>query len=189
VSVVEQLLDGAVGVLPTDTVYGLVCRAADPVAVKRLYNLKHREKKPGTVIAASIDQLVQLGLKARYLKAVAQYWPNPISIEMPSEPSLKYIDEGRGTFAVRIPNDLKTQGLLEKTGPLLTTSANLPGQPPANTIKEARAYFGDQVDFYQDGVDMSGHLSSTIIRVIDDAVEVFRQGAVKIDPQTGAIIK
>ncbi|HVU59881.1 MAG TPA: Sua5/YciO/YrdC/YwlC family protein, partial [Candidatus Saccharimonadales bacterium] len=49
---------GTVGVLPSDTVYGIMARAADREAVARLYRLKHREHKPGTVIAATIDQLV-----------------------------------------------------------------------------------------------------------------------------------
>jgi len=46
---------GAIGVIPTDTVYGVVCRAADAVAVKRLYALKQRAAKPGTVMAATIE--------------------------------------------------------------------------------------------------------------------------------------
>ena len=50
---VERLLRGGVGVMPTDTVYGLVARVADRPAVERLYTLKHREHKPGTVIAAN----------------------------------------------------------------------------------------------------------------------------------------
>ncbi len=50
------------GVLPTDTVYGLVARRLDQAAATRLYRLKKREQKPGTVIAASIDQLVELGI-------------------------------------------------------------------------------------------------------------------------------
>ena len=57
----------AMGVIPTDTVYGVVARAADEAAVARLYKLKHRDSKPGTVIAANIDQLVELGVKRRYL--------------------------------------------------------------------------------------------------------------------------
>jgi L-threonylcarbamoyladenylate synthase len=49
-SLVDLLNSGAVGILPTDTVYGLVCRAADAEAVTRLYALKSRDHKPGTVI-------------------------------------------------------------------------------------------------------------------------------------------
>ena len=63
---------GVVGIVPTDTIYGLAARATDESAVARLYHLKSREQKPGTVIAANIDQLTVLGVKRRYLKAVEQ---------------------------------------------------------------------------------------------------------------------
>lgn len=172
---------GSVGVIPTDTVYGVVACAADEASVRRLYAVKSRENKPGTVIAASITQLVALGIPRRYLKAVEQYWPGPVSVIVPSVPELKYLDAGKGTLAVRIPDDPSLIALLEQTGPLLTSSANQPGEAPATTVAEARGYFGDEVDFYIDGGDLRGCKPSTVIRVIDDAVEVVREGAVKIN--------
>gem|GEM_PF-6538624 len=45
--VIDLLKQGAFGVLPTDTVYGLVCLASNQATVKRLYNLKSRENKLG----------------------------------------------------------------------------------------------------------------------------------------------
>lgn len=170
---------GTVGILPTDTVYGLVARAADQAAVKRLYDLKSRELKPGTVIAASIDQLVNLGIKRRYLKAIEQFWPGAVSVEV--QHSISYLNQGTGRQAFRIPDDKQLLELLKRTGPLQTTSANLPGKPPANTVREAQQYFGSEVDFYVDGGDLSGRQPSTIVRVVDDAIEVLRQGAVQIE--------
>lgn len=178
---IDALKSGAVGVLPTDTVYGLVCRAADENAVKRLYKLKSREYKPGTVIAASIEQLIELGISARYLKPVAHFWPNPISIVVPCEPNFEYLHLGKQSLAVRVVTDSPLATLLRDIGPLLTSSSNQPGQPLANTLHEARAYFGDQVDFYVDGGDLSGRPASTIIQVIDDEIEVLRQGTVKFN--------
>ena len=174
---------GAVGVLPTDTVYGLVARAADQAAVGRLYELKLREGKPGTIIAASIDQLVELGIKYRYLKAVEQFWPGAVSVIIPcADPNLAYLHLGKQSLAVRIPGDDKLRKLLLRTGPLLTSSANHPGEPTAATIAKAEAYFAKLVDFYVDGGDLSEHQPSTIIRVVDDAIEVIRPGAVTINP-------
>jgi L-threonylcarbamoyladenylate synthase len=175
----QLLVPGAVGVIPTDTVYGLVARAADEAAVARLYELKHRELKPGTVIAASIDQLVELGIKRRYLTAVEQFWPGAVSVEIPH--GLTYLHQGTGRQAFRIPDDQALIALLEQTGPLQTTSANQPGEAPACVIAEAKEYFGDTVDFYVDGGDLTSNKPSTIIRVIDDAIEVIREGAVHID--------
>lgn len=177
-AVTKLLQPGAVGVIPTDTLYGLVARASDEAAVARLYALKSREHKPGTVIAASIDQLVQLGIKRRYLTAVEQFWPGAVSVEIPH--GITYLHQGTGRQAFRIPADAELLAFLQKVGPLQTTSANLPGEIPAATIAEAEQYFGDQVDFYVDGGDLSGRAPSTIIRIIDDAIEVIREGAVKI---------
>jgi L-threonylcarbamoyladenylate synthase len=179
--------NGAVGVLPTDTTYGLVCSATDQEAVKRLYDLKKREHKPGTLIAADIDQLVDLGLKARYLKAVEQYWPNPISIIIPCGPELKYIHLGKHSLAVRIPKDDELRKLLQQAGPLLTTSANHPGETPAGTITDAVDYFGDAVDFYVESGDLTDRSSSTVIQIIDDEVAILRQGVVKIN-EKGEIV-
>lgn len=176
---VSLLKDGAVGVVPTDTVYGLVALAANQTAVERLYALKSRDHKPGTLIAATIDQLVELGIKARYLKAVEQFWPGPVSVETPHH--IDYLNMSTGRQGIRIPDDQPLLALLEKTGPLQTTSANMPGEPVATNIEEAKAYFGDTVDFYVDGGDLSNRPPSTVIRVIDDAIEVIREGAVKID--------
>jgi L-threonylcarbamoyladenylate synthase len=177
-----------IGVIPTDTVYGVVARAVDPEAVNRLYELKKRENKPGTVVAASIDQLVELGIKYRYLKAVEQFWPGSVSVVIPSGIELQYLHQGKNSLAVRIPGDKKMQALLERTGPLLTSSANQPGAAPASTIKQARAYFGNAVDFYEDGGDLSERLPSTVLRIVDDAIEVLRQGAVAIDESGRKVI-
>ena len=186
--VVSQINNGAVGVLPTDTLYGVVCSAGHEEAVTRLYAVKSREAKPGTVVAASIDQLVQLGIPRRYLTAVEQYWPGAISIVIPVGRALDYLHQGKGSLAIRIPGDEQFREFLSQSGPLLTSSANLPGEEPAHTVKEAEDYFGDTLDFYVDGGDLSGRAPSTIIRVIDDAVEIIRQGAVKIQ-ESGEVIE
>lgn len=166
----------AVGVIPTDTVYGLVASAKSQKAVGRLYSLKGDNRNAGTIIAADIDQLVDLGLKKSYLKAVKSYWPGPISIVIPCDDKLSYLHRGTYGLAVRIPRDRKLTDMLKKTGPLVTTLAQSDDKPPATNIKTAKDYFNNNVDFYVDGGDLSHKLPSTIIKVIDDQVEVLRQG-------------
>ena len=185
---ISQLLkDGSVGVIPTDTVYGLVCRAVDEKAVARLYGLKKRHNKPGTIIASSVDQLVDLGIKKRYLTAVELFWPNPLSIIITVALEFEYVHQGKQSLACRVVNGpQKLLDVLSIVGPLLTTSANHPREPEATNIAQAQKYFGDNIEFYVDGGDLSGRLPSTVIRVVDDAIEVLREGAVKID-ETGRI--
>lgn len=172
---------GTVGVLPTDTLYGVVARAQDMAAVARLYRLRQRVHKPGPIIAAGIDQLVELGLKRRYLMPFEQFWPGPVSAVVPCGPELECLHQGTYTLAVRIPAYRALRELLAKTGPLMTTSANRPGEPASVTVDEAKTYFGSRVDFYVDGGDYTGRAPSTVIRMLDDAIEVLREGAVKIN--------
>ncbi len=175
---------GTVGVMPTDTVYGLVARAVDRAAVGRLYNLKQTHQ-PGIVIANNIEQLVQLGLKRRYLKAVEQFWPSAISVVIPCGLELEYLHLGLSGLPLRLPADQSLSKLLTQTGPLLTSQACPKAQLPAGTIAQAKTYFSKSVDFYIYGGDLSSRQPSTIIRIVDDVIEVIRQGAVKVDETTG----
>jgi tRNA threonylcarbamoyl adenosine modification protein (Sua5/YciO/YrdC/YwlC family) len=172
---------GEIAVIPTDTVYGVVARLEDPKAVARLYALKQRERKPGTVVAATIEQLESLGMRQQDLLKVKDFWPAALSVIVPCDDTLLYVHQGVGSLAVRIPDDEALLVLLKETGPLLTSSANQPGKPPATTVLEAQAYFGDDVSWYQDG----GYIfrdPSTVVRVIDDKIEVIREGAVTFNP-------
>lgn len=185
---ISMIISGAVGVMPTDTIYGLIASARDAIAAKKILKVKGRKNKPGTLIASSINQLEELGIKHRYLKAVEQFWPGPVSVILPVPATLDYLHYGLMTLPVRVTSDKKLVNLLDKTGPIITTSANLPDQKPAENINEAKEYFGNKVDFYVDGGQLSSGPPSTIIRIFDDAIEIVRQGAAKIN-DNGRIIK
>lgn len=180
--------NGAVGVIPTDTIYGLVASAHNQEAAKKILMVKGRNNKPGTLIASSLEQLVGLGIRRRYLKAVEQFWPGAVSVILPVPANLDYLHGGLMTLPVRVTSDTKISKMLNKIGPIITTSANLPDQKPAENIDEAKSYFGEKIDFYVDGGRVSGGPPSTIIRIIDDAIEIVRQGAVKVN-EDGRIIK
>lgn len=169
---------GDVGVIPTDTVYGLVAAASNQSAVERLYRLKNRERKPGTLIAASIAQLQVLGVPQELLNHLTPYWPGPLSAVLPIGSTFSYLHQGLGDIAMRVVADEKVRHLLEQTGPLMTSSANHPGAPGATTIDEAWDYFHDQVDFYVDGGDLSGRPPSTVVKFGQNGVlDILRQGA------------
>lgn len=184
---IQILLRGGVGVMPTDTVYGLVALASNAEAVERIHQLKHREGKPGTVIAANTDQLLDLNLSSRDIMAAAPLWPSAFSIILkPKADTLPHLHQGLGDFPVRVPADDRLHALLLRTGPLATSSANTAGQPPADTIQDAWKIFGDTVDFYVDGGDLSGRQPSTVARVTDRGIEVLREGAFAVPPESRA---
>lgn len=173
---------GGIGVLPTDTVYGLVARAADPAAIQKMYDIKKRADQPGTLIASSINDLMKLGLDSSQLSLAAKFWPGQISVVINADNVAAYLKQTRDSLAVRIPDDPSLSRLLAQTGPLMTTSANVPGQPTSSTITEAKEYFGDKVDFYVDGGTIANNQPSTIIGLDEHAnIIVFRRGAVDID--------
>lgn len=176
------LLDGKVGVIATDTIYGLAALAKHEEGVSRIYGLKKRDKKLGTFIAADVEQLLALGLQEEALHSVKHLWPNSISVVVPTKETGTYLDLGKGSLAVRIPKDDILLEVLQRTGPLVTSSANLFDHPPATTFEEAQAYFTDRIDFYVDIGDLSGRPPSTIALFTDEGrIEVLRQGAVRIN--------
>ncbi|MCX6728709.1 MAG: L-threonylcarbamoyladenylate synthase [Candidatus Saccharibacteria bacterium] len=166
--------NGGVGVLPTDTIYGIVTQVRNTDSVKRLYSLKSRENKPGTIIASSIQQIIDLGVDPSYVEKVRVFWPNPISIIIPVDDSLSHVHLGMKSLAFRVVSDPEIAKLLDKTGPLLTSSANEPGKPVASTIKEAAAYFGSQVDFYIDGDNLANSAASAVIMIDENGVKILR---------------
>lgn len=178
---ISLLRSSKVGVMPTDTVYGLVARADNPAAAARLYALKHREHKPGTIIAANIQQLVDLGIEPRHLDRIAHLWPNSLSVVVPAGEHLAYLHQDLRSIPMRIPKDPKFRRILEQTGALISSSANQPGMPPAANAAQAWDYFQGSVDFYVAGEDLTGKAPSTIICVSENGhIEVLRQGAVTL---------
>ncbi len=174
------LRGGAIGILPTDTVYGLVSIIA-PEPIKRLYAAKPRQSHAGTVIASSVDDLIALGLDGTALRHVSPLWPAPLSVVVAAQHVPEFLREERGSLAVRIPENKALRSLLQKTGPLMTTSANKHGEKTTATISAAQHIFSDSVDFYVDGGDLSNRPPSTIITVdARGAITVLREGAVPV---------
>lgn len=165
--IVEALLDGAVGVIPTDTQYGIVARALDPDAVERVYELRQRDaEKPFIVLISSIDDLEQFGIvvDADMRDTLERYWPGPVSLVLLCEDEqFSYLHRDKYTLAFRVPDNVALQDLLVQTGPLIAPSANVQGESPAKTVDEARRYFGTDAAFYVDG----GILNNPPSKLID----------------------
>ena len=181
--IVEILKNGGVGVLPTDTLYGLVGSALSKKAVARIYKLRRRNpKKPTIILISSLKDLNFFNIKpnSQLKKILNRFWPGKISIILncPSKKFL-YLHRGAKTLAFRLPNKRDLVNLIKKVGPLVAPSANLEGKPPAKTISQAKKYFGDKVDFYIDAGKLNG-LPSTLIQIKNNKILIKRKGAVKI---------
>lgn len=162
----EIIRSGGVGVLPTDTLYGLVCSAFNEDAVERVYELKKRDRKKASIILiSSIDQVKEFGvsLDDNDREKVAEYWPgrNTLIFKCNDE-KFSYLHKNLNSLAFRLPDNERLIKVLQKTGPIIAPSANKEGEPPAENTDQAKLYFGDDVDFYIDGGVLSGNPSNII---------------------------
>ena len=166
---VAALLGGGyVGVLRTDTLYGIVCKADDEKAVNRVYELKNRnERKSPIILIASTDQLYDKPPQSAK-KILEELWPGPVSIILPSELAPKWLRRDNASIAYRIPDSGSLRRLLQVTGPLTAPSANPEGSTPAMNIDEAYHFFGDEVDFYVDGGTVKDSQPSQLVRINGD---------------------
>ena len=168
----QILIDGGVAVIRTDTLYGLVARADQQLAVERIYSIKQRTPtKPPIILVASTDQFFDSFDQAT-LDQLNKLWPGKISIILPAAEAPQWLQRGSQSLAYRIPADEPLRALLALTGPLIAPSANPEGQPPAANIDQARDYFGDLVDIYVDGGDVTDASPSRLYRL--DGVEMER---------------
>lgn len=175
--------EGRLGVIPTDTLYGIVCQALRPESVERLYRVRGRSpSKPCIVLIPTLGSLEHFGITpGRDVRArLLEWWPGAVSVVLPvSDGEFAYLHRGLGTVAFRVPDHPALRATLEKTGPLIAPSANPEGSPPATTIEEAERYFGKNSDVYLDGGRLSGE-PSTLVAFDDGRPVVLRQGSVRI---------
>lgn len=165
-------------VIPTDTIYGIVGSALFPEIVERIYQLRKRTPiKPMIILISSIDDIKKFNIRLTHKqkKVLSKLWPNPISVILscPSEKFL-YLHRGTKTLAFRMPKKDSLLKLLQRIGPLVAPSANFEGEMPAKNIEEARKYFGNEVDYIDEGVLISE--PSTLIQFEGNDVKILREG-------------
>lgn len=154
-------------VLPTDTVYGLAADAFSPVAVSALLSAKGRgPQSPPPVLIGTLQTLQAL---AEDIPEVAHrlaqtFWPGALTMILKSQASLTWdLGETKGTVALRMPDHKIALALLQETGPLAVSSANLTGEPAATTCQQAEQYLGGKVAVYLDGGNSPKGEASTIL--------------------------
>ena len=148
------LLRGGVIAYPTEGVFGLGCLPDDPLAIRRLLDIKQRDAAKGLIlIAASAAQLegwVEL--------PTGQNLPDPdpvcpITWIVPRGPKVTTLVRGaHANLAVRITTNPTARALcLAVESPLVSTSANLSGRPTARNRNVLQRQFGGVVDYVVPG--------------------------------------
>lgn len=183
-----DILEDSVFVCQTDTIYGMCTSAFSKERVEYMYSLKGRfENKPFIILLSDISDLKQFGITLSVKQKIflEKIWPGKISVVLPCPlKKFNYLHRGTESLAFRIPKKQSIRDILEITGPLVAPSVNKQGQKPAETVTEAKAIFGEQIDLYISGGKLNG-APSTLITIADDTVKCLRDGAVpfsKIEP-------
>ena len=178
------VLKGDLVVLPTDTVYGIGADAFRPAAVTSLLAAKGRGRQmPPPVLVGSVRAATalveELGPYGQEL--IDEFWPGGLTIVCRANRSLKWdLGETRGTVAVRMPANEIALALLQQTGPMAVSSANLSGSPPATTAAAAMEQLGDSVSVYLDGGACEADVPSTIVDLTGDMPRLLRVGVIPI---------
>lgn len=189
----EVLKKGEVILYPTDTVWGLGCDATDPEAVEKIYRIKNRPDSKSLVLLAS-----DLDMVARYVKEIPEMAvqlvevnDRPMTIIYPDaiaaaagEPADRHclahnVVAEDGTVGIRIPMMDFCVELVSRLGrPIVSTSANISGEPTPKKWSEISAAVKDAVDYTVDPSLESGATgqSSSIIKVgLDSTIQIIRK--------------
>jgi tRNA threonylcarbamoyl adenosine modification protein (Sua5/YciO/YrdC/YwlC family) len=183
---------GELVVLPTDTVYGIGADAFDPEAVRALLAAKGRGREmppPVLISAAATLDAIATGVPGYARALVEEFWPGPLTLVCTQQASLQWdLGDTRGTVAVRMPDHDVALALLERTGPLAVSSANLTGRPAATDADQAEEMLGDAVAVVVDAGETSGQEPSTIVDVTGSQGRLLRRGALSLD-QLNAVLE
>lgn len=167
---------GAVLLVPTETVYGLVCRFDDAEAAAEIYRLKGRDRgKPLTLFIRGINDIAAAGgvPDDRARRLMAKFMPGPITLILPGA-------DGGPAAGVRMPDHPFMLKLLkELPWPLASTSANASGAPDARSCGEALAMLnGSPAAAVDAGPLPEGAAASTIVDLRGAETGIIRHGPI-----------
>ena len=196
--VVDALNRGEVVCVPTDTVYGLVGDFENSDAAQRIYALKDRsEEKPLPMFVSDIrmaKRYAEISEKQeRFLEKVwgrcdakltrmhandANVILGKVTAVLKTRNQKNKKSKKQTTIGIRVPDHALLQQILKKMDrALVQSSANVSDKPPATTVEEAKAYFGDQDILFADG-GVCDSEASTVVDLTEEEPKVLREGAV-----------
>ncbi|MBT5807829.1 threonylcarbamoyl-AMP synthase [Candidatus Uhrbacteria bacterium] len=183
---VQLLREGGVVVFPTETAYGLAADARNEDAVAKVFEIKGREAtKSFPLIAADVEMVERVAGIPRGLRRLAdKHWPGALTLVLPeTSDDLAAAVIRNGEIAIRVSSHPIAQSLTKGLGaPIVSTSANIAGEPVCYTIDAVRTQLGDIPDMYLDAGELSGDAPSTVVSVDDYGYpDVLRQGAIEIE--------
>ena len=177
----EVLKNGGIILYPTDTIWGIGCDATNELAVKRIYELKHREDNKAMLVL-----LDDVGKLASYVEVpdvayeLLEVNDKPMTIIYPNAKNLaKNLIAQDQTIGIRITSEAFTKALLYRfRKPIVSTSANISGEPSPKCFAEisdaVKSVVDYVVDFRQE--ETSNPAPSSIIKLgVGGEIQIIRK--------------
>lgn len=169
--VADCLLHGGIVAIPTETVYGLAVDAANKAALRRLYDIKQRQKeKPCTIQIADISYLNNYVEKipVKLSEILNKFWPGPLTV---------ILDGEKGKAGLRIPDNRTALAVLKEVAiPLAVTSANISGEKPERSAKDVFKLFDSKIDIVVDDGKVCAGIASTVLDCTVTPYKIVRRG-------------
>jgi len=177
----DTILAGGVIAFPTDTVYGIGVCAFNESAIEKIYQVKERSHhKAIPILIGDAEQLEGITslTDPTVSRIINEFWPGALTVVLPMHRDLpQNLSEG-DTIGLRVPDHDQARELLRRTGPLAATSANLSGQPSAQTAGEVLAQLGGKIDLILDGGPAPGGQASTVLDCSGAEFRILREGLI-----------
>lgn len=179
----DVLRNDGIVVYPTETVYGIAANALSKKAILKVYEAKGRNfKKPLSIAFSSLEQSKEyIEFNPIAEKLAKKFLPGPLTMVLLMKKNFpKELTFGSKYVGIRIPDNKIALDLIKRLGtPITATSANRANAGDSITAEEAEEQIGDKVDLILDGGRCKLKKPSTVIRVLDNEIEVIREGAIK----------
>jgi len=185
---IRELMDalsrGKLVVYPTDTLYALGADAYDRTAVKKLFKAKKRPKdQPISVAVANLEQIEEIAiLDERVSSFCEKCFPGPFTLILKRRKTSPGPPVSTATgIGVRIPDHPLALSLVDKYGPVTSTSANIHEGPLPREVKTAMDQLGESVDYYVDCGPCKHGGESTVIDLTGESPRIIRKGIVSLE--------
>ena len=182
----ELIKQGKIVVFPTETVYGIGTNGLDEQAVKRLYEIKQRPfDKPISLLVSNMEMVNNIAKDITEIeyKIMEKFFPGPLTIILKKKDIVPdIVTAGQETVGVRMPAGKIARELVEMSGvPIAAPSANMSGEPSGTDFENVKKDFEGKADFFIDGGISEIGISSTLVKVVDDKIQILRQGSITLE--------
>ena len=194
--IAEIIKKDGIGIIPTETVYGIGANGLDEKAVEKIYLAKGRKQdNPINLLVNNIEMVEKVAKNITELeyKLMTAFFPGPFTIILNKKNIVpNIVTANQDTVGVRMPKNDIALKLIEYAGvPIAAPSANISGKPSGTIFKDIYNDFKDKVDFMIDGGESNIGIESTIVKVIDNIPHILRPGSItaeEIEKISGRVI-